>query len=482
MNTQASTTDSGKQLPLCVDLDGTLIQSDILIEAVFALLKQNALTIFWLPLWLLKGKAYFKQQIADRVDLDVTLLPYNEPFLAYLREQKSQGRLLTLATAANIKYAERVMAYLGIFEHVLASDAETNVSGRIKREMLIDMYGEHGFDYAGNAMVDLAIWSHSRSAILVKPEAGVRRRAEKLFTVTKLFDDNGSRYRPFVKAIRLHQWMKNLLVFVPLVMSHQALNLQLVAQASIAFLAFGLCASSVYLLNDLLDLPADRRHPRKRKRPLASGSLPIKQGVVMIPLLLFAAFAISLLLPVLYSGVLLLYYIVTLAYSLLLKQLALVDVLVLAGLYTIRIIAGAAATSITPSFWLLAFSMFLFYSLALVKRYSELLPMQSATDSKIAGRGYRPVDLEGLAQAGAASGFLSVLVLALYINSTQIIGLYSHPEGIWLLCPVLLYWINRVWLLTRRGEMHDDPVVFAIRDRRSHWLALTCIIILWASS
>lgn len=468
------------ELPLCVDLDGTLVRTDVLVESIFALLKQNFIYVLFLPLWLLKGKAYFKQQIADRVELDVELLPYHGEFLDYLKQQKALGRNLVLATASNLKYAEQIALHLGLFETVLASDKQTNLSGRRKCQRLVETFGERGFDYAGNAKVDLVIWSHAEGVILVAPEAGVQEQAERLGRTKKIFPGQQASVSTYIKAMRLHQWVKNLLIFVPLALSHQIHDLTLLAQAILGFIAFGLCASSVYLLNDLLDLPADRRHPSKRERPLAAGNLSIKHGVVLIPALLLISFTIALGLPVEFLAVLALYFFVTLAYSVWFKQAALVDVLVLAALYTLRIIAGTAAAGVDYSFWLLAFAMFLFLSLALVKRYSELLAQPKDNSEFLHGRGYSVGDLDILSQFGSSSGYMAVLVLAFYINSSEVRLLYAYPEAIWMLCPILLYWISRVWLLTRRGEMHEDPVVFAIQDVRSRWLALITLAILWA--
>ena len=480
MNTGTGVTEGSDATPLCVDLDGTLIQTDLLLESVFVLLKINILYAFLLPIWLLKGKANLKYEIASRADVDVTLLPYNADFLDYLKQQKSAGRPLVLATASNIAYAEKINEHLNLFDKILASDAHTNLSGKLKQKELVSLYGERGFDYAGNAKVDFNIWSHSREAILVNPEAGVKSKAENSLKIAELFESSHG-IMPYFKAIRVHQWVKNILIFVPLLMSHQVFNGELALQATLAFLSFSLCASSVYLLNDLLDLPSDRQHVRKCKRPLASGSVPIKHGVLLIPILLVAAFSMALMLPAEYLLALVVYYIVTLAYSLRLKQVILIDVLVLAGLYTMRVIGGAAAIAVVPSFWLLAFSMFIFYSLALVKRYSELLNLKNSSKDKISGRGYHQTDIEGLSQSGIASGLLATLVLALYINSSDTATLYKLPEALWLLCPLMLYWINRIWLLARRDQLHDDPVVFAIFDRRSHWIAVIAIIILWAA-
>ncbi|MGD8911945.1 MAG: UbiA family prenyltransferase [Candidatus Thiodiazotropha sp.] len=466
--------------PLVIDLDGTLIRTDLLVESVFALLKRNILFVFLLPIWLFKGKAHLKHEIAIRTDIDTRLLPYHDEFLDYLKAEHLAGRRLVLATASNEKFAEAIALNLGVFHEVLASNATVNLSGRRKLERLRELFGDHGFDYAANAMVDLPLWEAAHSALLVNTERGVKEAAERKSQIAHVFDDrDGGPLKRYLKALRLHQWLKNLLVFIPLLMAHRFGEPLLVGQALFAFLAFGLCASSVYLLNDLLDLPDDRQHPTKRYRPFAAGSISILNGALLIPGLLIAAFAIALLLPIEFVGVLALYYAVTLAYSLRLKRAALVDVLTLAGLYTIRIIAGAAAVSVVPSFWLLAFSMFLFLSLALVKRYTELLTMQQQERTKSSGRGYTMIDLETLSQFGSASAYMAILVLALYINSEAVRDLYTHPEVIWLLCPLLLYLVTRIWLLARRDELHEDPVIFVIRDRRSQRLAGVGAILLW---
>lgn len=464
--------------PLCVDLDGTLIRSDVLWESLIQLVKGNPFLLFMLPLWMLGGKARFKAMVARRTAPDVAHLPYCEVFLDYLREQSDAGRTLILATAANERPAQAIADHLGIFRRVFASDATTNLSGRHKRELLVRELGAKGFDYAGNAMVDLTVWSQADGAILVNPLPGVRSAAEGRFRILRVFQDRPRGLRPFIGAMRVHQWLKNTLVLVPLGASHQFQDLVLVGQALLAFGAFCLCASSVYLLNDLFDLPQDRRHPTKRRRALASGDIGIQSAVASMLGLLAAAFVIAALLPPDFSALLAAYWVSTLAYSLRLKQAALVDVLTLAGLYTLRVLAGSAAVSLETSFWLLAFSMFLFVSLALVKRYSELSILGACGTGERTGRGYRPEDTETLSQLGTASGFVAVLVLALYISSEQVNALYSHPKAIWLLCPLVLYWISRVWLLARRGELHEDPVVFALTDRRSHVTVVLAIAVL----
>ena len=466
-------------IPLCIDLDGTLLNSDLLLEAAFAQLKQAPLAVLNWPRWLAKGKARLKAEIAARVELDIATLPYNRELLAFLREQKQQGRTLVLVTASHRRFADEIAAYLGLFDAVLATDGDRNLAGPHKAETLVERYGERGFDYAGNAAVDLAVWGHARRALLVNAAPRITQQARAVCEVEQVFAPGPASWRSWSRALRLHQWLKNILIFVPLIAGHAWHQPTTWALALLAFLSFGLCASSVYLLNDLLDLSADRRHPRKCRRPFAAGQLPIAQGAAAIPLLLIAAFGLSLLInPPWFSTVLVTYYFFTLAYSLRLKQTLMLDVVVLAGLYTLRIIAGAAAVAIEPSFWLLAFSMFLFLSLALVKRYAELWTLREQGDLNASGRGYHVNDLGLLQNLGGAAGYLAVLVLALYINSETSRALYGQPMVIWLLCPALLYWISRVWLITHRGEMHDDPIIFALTDTHSRYVLLACALIL----
>jgi 4-hydroxybenzoate polyprenyltransferase len=467
-------------VPLVVDLDGTLVRTDLLVEGIAALLKRNFLYIFLLPLWLLKGKANFKRQIASRVELDANLLPYHTELLDFIESEKRRGRSVLLVTASNQKFANAVAEHVGLFDEVLASDAHVNRSGRQKLAWLLEKFGDGGFDYAANGRVDLPIWAHSREAILVNATNGVRQAAERHNRTIRIFEDRDShQLTRYLKALRLHQWLKNLLIFVPLIMAHRINELDLLAQAVMAFFSFGLCASSVYLLNDLFDLPEDREHPTKHKRPFASGQISMVHGAAMIPVLLISGFAIASLLPIEFVAVLSLYYVLTLAYSLRLKQFAVIDVLTLAVLYTLRVIAGAAAVTVMPSFWLLAFSMFLFLSLALAKRFTELFGLQKQEQTRAAGRDYTTSDLEALSQFGSASAFASVLLLALYINSETVLELYTRPQVIWLLCPLLLFIVMRIWLQARRGELDEDPVIFAISDRYSQILAVIGALLLW---
>ena len=451
-----------RSIPLCVDLDGTLVRTDTLLESLLRLFKQAPLSLPLLPVWLLRGRAYFKRQLAARIRLDAATLPYHAEFLAWLREEHGRQRELVLCTAADQEIAQAVARHTGLFSRVLSSDGAENLKSERKRAKLVELFGERGYDYAGDAAADLPVWRSARRAVIVGADGTTRARAARIAEIERSFDAAGGRLLLWFKALRLHQWVKNLLIFLPVLLAHR-LDAQAMSQALAAFFAFSLCASSVYLLNDLLDLDSDRAHPRKHSRPFASGALPLSQGMIASPLLLAAGFALAAVLPLRFVLVLAFYYAVTLAYSMVLKRIATVDVMLLAGLYTLRIIAGGAATGVVLSFWLLAFSMFIFLSLGIIKRYTELDLLKDG-GGVAAGRGYVADDLPLLRSLGVAAGYGAVVVLALYINSPQSQAEYTHPKWLWLLCPLLLYWISRAWMYTHRGRMHDDPVVFALSD------------------
>lgn len=464
---------------LCVDLDGTLLRSDILYESLLALLARNPLYLFLLPFWLLRGKAHVKRQLASRVQLPAETLPYDERVLEILRATTQRPRVL--CTASDQLLVQPIADHLGLFEEVIASDGRTNLSGHNKGDALAERFGERGFDYMGNGRVDLDVWARAGGAIVVNNGTGLARDAAQRTELLAHLPARNGGLMTWIKALRIYQWLKNLLVLVPLLTAHRFLDPAALVDAGVAFLAFGLCASGVYLLNDLLDLTPDRMHPRKRKRPFAAGTLPLLHGLLVAPLITLAGFALALVCSVEFAGVLLCYFVMTLSYSLKLKRIVMIDVVLLAALYTVRIIGGTVAIGSELSFWLLAFSMFVFLSLAMLKRYTELASALASGKEMAIGRGYSVSDLPLVQSLGAAAGYIGVAVFALYINSPESLALYSHPKVLWLLCPMLLYWVSRMWIVAHRGAMHDDPIVFAATDRGSQVVISLCVLIVLAA-
>ena len=469
-------------VPLVVDLDDTLVRTDLLLESLFVLAKQSPLRLLLVPVWLAKGKACLKRRLAQVARPDVTALPYRQALLSRLQAERRRGRHLVLATANDEALAEEVAQHLGLFDAVLASNGTVNLARECKRDRLVGQYGAQGFDYVGSGRSDQAIWRAARKALVVQTETRLAARVADLTEVETIVDGDSPGLGSYLAALRPHQWLKNTLVFLPLLATRRIYDLDLLWHGLLVFAAFSLCASSAYVLNDLLDLPSDRHHPRKRNRPFASGQLPLVHGLALAPLLLLVGLALGALLSPLLLGILALYYALTMSYSLGLKDVVILDVLALAGLYTLRVMAGSAAFDIPPSAWLLAFCVFLFFSLAMIKRYAELVAMRAIEGAKAHARAYLLEDSELLAALGAASGYLSVLVLALYITSDAMHDPDVRYQLIWLVCVLLLYWISYMWLMAHRGRMHDDPLVFALRDRVSQIvIALMAVTLLIAA-
>ncbi|MFO1056675.1 MAG: UbiA family prenyltransferase [Dongiaceae bacterium] len=455
--------------PLVIDLDGTLLRSDMLVETFSVLLAGSPAAALGALPSLRAGKAAFKAHVAGAVEVDVAALPWNAAVLDLIAAEQARGRRIYLASAADRRLVEKVAEFLGPFDGIFASDADTNLSGRTKADALCAAFGEGGFDYAGNAAVDLKVWERARHPIVVNAPARLERRVRARWPAAQVLAPREFRPAALLRALRVHQWLKNLLLAVPLLGAHEFAPAQLL-HCLIAFFAFSLCASGVYVINDLLDLERDRRHRTKRNRPFAAGTVPVLTGLVMVPLLLLASLALALVVGPGFLGILALYFAATLAYSLVLKRQMMLDVVVLAGLYGVRMLAGAVATGIALSAWLGAFSLFLFTSLALIKRASELADRAAAGLGDPAGRGYRVTDLPIVEALAAASGFTAILVFGLYLHSDAVALLYRSPNRLWLVCVILVYWLGRVLILTHRNEMHEDPVVFAATDRTSQAL------------
>jgi 4-hydroxybenzoate polyprenyltransferase/phosphoserine phosphatase len=453
--------------PLCVDLDGTLVKSDTLVDSLLVLLRMRPLRALALPAQVLRGKAAFKAYVTEKVSLDVVHLPYNRKLLHFLQQERRHGRPIYLATGADEHLAQRVADHLGIFAGVLGSDGATNLTGNRKLDSLRSRLGPCEFDYIGNDTPDLPLLARAAQPQVANPSLRLRRKLRaRGIQPARTFEERGRPLHSAIKALRPHQWAKNLLIFLPLLLAHVLAPARLWA-AVLAFCCFSLAASATYIVNDLLDIEADRRHPKKRLRPFASGDLSAFTGLGIVAVFLLLALSGARLLPIGFLGWLLLYLATTFAYSMYLKRVALVDVVVLSGLYTLRLLAGSAATGSHISPWLAGFSVFLFFSLAIVKRFAELENLRSSGSPPRNGRGYLVADIDQLRSFGTSSAFAATVVFALYISSKEIMTLYRHPERLWLIMPLMILWLCRVWLLASRGNLNEDPLVFALTDRMS---------------
>jgi 4-hydroxybenzoate polyprenyltransferase/phosphoserine phosphatase len=472
-------------LPLVLDLDGTTVLTDTLVENALRVLADSPLAFAALLPHALASRARLKQAVARQHPLDPASLVYNEAVLDLARQARAEGRAVYLATAADKAVAECVAAHLGLFDGVFASDGHTNLKAEAKAAKLVELFGQGQFDYAGDSPADRPVWRAARRAILVNPTPSLLAQVRAECPDTLVIGEKPSGWpqaKLIARALRVHQWAKNLLIFAPMLAAHRA-SAAIAWHAALGFIAFSLCASSVYLLNDLVDLPHDRAHLSKRRRPFASGALDLRLAPSLMAALLGGAGVISLLLPARFLVLLVGYYVCTLSYSFVLKRLMVWDVVMLAGLYTIRVFAGGAATHIAVSPWLLAFAMFLFFCLAVVKRLTELtLFARGGGGTKLKGRGYLPEDLAMLRSMAASSGYMAVLVMALYVNGNEMRALYRHPTALWAVCPILLFWVSRVLLIADRGEMHDDPVVFALRDRTSLLTGIAALVVILAAT
>jgi 4-hydroxybenzoate polyprenyltransferase/phosphoserine phosphatase len=476
MNHKADTST----LPLVVDLDGTVIATDLLWESVILALKNNLLLLFMLPVWLLGGKANLKQKLADIVDIDAALLPYRDDFVAYLCAEKSNGRRLILATGSPKKFANAVAAHLGFFDQVIATNGDINMTASRKRDALVAAFGEGCFVYAGNSRDDITVFEAAGDTIVVAPDKAAARYQDQ--NNCMLFAAEPVTVKVILKLLRVHQWSKNTLIAVPAVLANEILKGDMPRVIILAFMAFSLLASTIYIINDLFDLFADRKHKSKRNRPISAGRVSIPAALIVALVALIISIAIGARLPFEFQAVMLGYAVLTTLYTVALKRMLLIDVLALASLYTIRVLAGAAASGISASFWLLAFSVFFFLSLALVKRYVELSGTEDTGVLKVSGRGYRVHDKQVLGEAGMAATFSAVLVLALYIDSDEVKLIYDSPYLLWLLCPIVLYISLRIWVLARRDEMNEDPVVFILSDWRSQVMVAFGALLVFAAA
>ncbi len=458
-------TSEARKPVLVVDLDGTLLRSDILFETFWSALGKNWQTLFKSASALSHSKARLKHALAEAGPVDVETLPYDPEVIAYVEDWRRKGGQTALVTASDETIAKDIFDHLGIFDEVYGSDGVRNLKGPAKATFLKNHY-EDGFAYMGDAQADIPVWSQANRAITVNAPTKLRSTVDDLSPEVDHLSTQVTSLKPYIKAIRPHQWLKNILVFLPMLAAHQY-DWGTFWASLLAFISFSMVASSAYVMNDLLDLAADRAHPRKCKRPFASGAIPIAHGTWMAFGMLATGAIIAASVNWAFLGAMTFYYVATTAYSLNIKRRIVIDIITLAGLYTTRIIAGGYATQIPLSVWLLAFSVFFFLSLASVKRQAELIDTAKRGAMEATGRGYQVDDLPLISQVAISSGYVSVLVMALYINSPNVMELYRSPTALWVVCLILLYWLTRVTMITHRGHMHDDPVVFAAKDRTS---------------
>lgn len=481
MNAQESSAAANTRA-LAVDLDGTLIKGDMMAEAAASLVTKNPLYALCLPLWALRGRAFLKEKIAALAPpVLADTLPYRHNFLEWLREQQ-QKRPLILATAAHRIHADAVAEHLGIFSRVVATEHGINLAGENKARRLAEICGEKEFDYAGNSAADLAVWEKARAAAVVCAPDGVVKRikqsgAQLIYEVPR--EGLAQRLQHWRRAARPRHWLKNLLLFAAAVGGHQLLSPPVMAAAALGFVVFGLLASASYLLNDIFDLRHDRAGANK-SRPLAAGDIGVLQSCLAAAIMYVAAACLAFYLPPAFALVAAFYAAATLVYSFWLKRALLLDVLSLAVFFTARIVAGGAAAEIELSFYLLSFSLFIFLSLALLKRHGELLRL-SENDSA-SGRAYRKSDANIVAALGAAAGMISIFVLTLYLDSAEVRARYDNPEVVYFTLPLMVYWISRMWLLSSRGGIGGDPIVFVLRDRPSVVCGALMMFLIWLSA
>lgn len=477
---EGSTPSSGPVI--CVDLDGTLVAGDLFWEALLSLIRRNPRVALQLPLWLMRGKAYVKQRVAVHAPLDVQTLPYRPEVLAFIQESRASGQQIVLATGADESYASAIASHLGVFSDVIASDGVRNLSGRQKATCLEQRFGTGQFEYVGNDWVDVPTWLAAGRATTVAAPGPLRRHLTSRLDSVRVLVPSRGLLRPVVRALRPYQWVKNLLVFLPLVASHRILELDLVARAVWTFVAFCLCASAIYVANDLLDIQADREHARKRLRPFASGELSVPVGLMLSGALLLLGMLIGIGAVSTALGALLALYVgASLLYSLKIKREPVLDVFLLTGFYVLRMFAGGVGTGIEISTWLLAFGMFFFLNLALIKRHTGICNAMAGVGT-MSGRGYIPLDHYWMQILGMGAGCMSVLVLALYAADPSVANLYRSPSVLFLLCPLLLFWIARSWFKAVRETLEDDPVLVAVRDPVSYVVLVAGALILLAAA
>lgn len=465
-------------IPLTTDLDGTLIHTDTLAESFMLMIKKKPLLFFLFPLWLLKGKYYLKAKILEHSNLKAESLPYNQDVIKFLEEEKAKGRKIYLFTASMQKIADKVQEHLGIFDAVYGSSDNVNLRSANKLSKLNQLFGEKNFDYIGDSGADIKVWQGSRKGYAVNPSKKIEKKIQELNNVEVISRRKKSTAKLIIKEIRVYQWVKNVLIFLPVLLAHKIPDFSTTVSLIIAFFSFSLMASFIYVINDIFDIAADRQHRKKKFRPIASGELSLFKSFIILPLLAILSLGLSIaFLSHYFTLLLLVYLIINITYSFYAKKIMVLDIIILSILYTIRLIGGGIVADVLISPWLLEFSIFIFLSLAAIKRFSELYNLKQLNKDSSARRGYRTEDIDLIRNIGVISGYISVLIIGLYLNSTEVITLYKRPQLLWIITPLLLYWITRLWMVANRGLMNEDPIIFTIRDKASYIIGLSVFLI-----
>lgn len=462
---------------IVVDLDGTLTFTDTFFESLICLIKKNIFYLLILPFWLLQGKSKLKSKVSDRIFLDATLLPYNKKLIEFLLKEKKKNKKIILCSATDKRIANSVAEHLNLFDEVIASDKLLNVAGINKKKLLEKKFGKKNFDYAGNSKIDIKVWEAAKSSIVVNANKSVIHQAKKITNFCKVFPKQKLKILDWLKIFRIHHWIKNLIIFIPLIAAHQINNFQILPALTIIFFSFSICASGIYIINDLIDLQSDRKHLSKRNRPIASGILSIQNAILLSIICITLSIVLGLVVSTKYIIYLVFYLLLNILYSLYLKRFILIDCFVLVIFYNLRIIVGGLIGNIEISFWLFMFSTFIFLSLALIKRYIELQKYKNTTNKYLYGRGYKSSHARIVKILGLVTGYLSVFILFLYANASTTSILYNEPKIIWFVVPVFFYWMYRMWLKAEKNEIDDDPIIFIIKDKISIFLSLLILII-----
>ncbi|HMK80977.1 MAG TPA: UbiA family prenyltransferase [Xanthobacteraceae bacterium] len=464
----AGALDIDVELPLIVDLDGALTVADTLYESFAKLLFERPLAALSVTLRLPHGRAAFKRALAARCRLDAASLPLRADLVTILRAEKARGRPLHLVSAADQAIVDAVAAELPLFQSATGSDGTNNLKGLNKLAYLRARF-TNGFVYAGDSAADLPVFRAARGVVLCDVSSYTAAAVKQArVPVLAAFSRPANLVPAWLRAFRVHQWAKNLLLFVPLFTGHVFGDLSALAAVALGFALLCLLSSGTYIMNDLADLDADRQHDAKRLRPFASGTLKIAHGLVMAPLMVAAALAGAWLLAPPFALALLAYLLLTTAYSFGLKRVPLADVFAIGMLFTLRIVMGAEIAHLTHSPWLLSFALAFFISLALAKRHGEVMRAARVDVDEIIGRGYRGNDWPVTLAFGIGAGLVSIVIMLLYMtNEAAPSGFYRQTAWLYVIPAIITLWLMRVWLLSNRMELHDDPVVFALRDRIS---------------